>query len=142
MESAGRCGIQCLDGANEATCRNAESETALSNRRQFLKDASKSAASFVLVAAVPVALTKPEPHPYSAEFFERVRQQVMHISRREGRPVQDLTIEAPRYLHVKIDVARVEVTATETPEGYRFVRLRLVGIQQPFTFNVAWKDWR
>ena len=112
----------------------------MSNRRQFISDAVKGAATFALVAAVPAALTKPDPHPYSAEFFERVREQVMHIVRREGRPVQDLTIEAPHYLHVKIDVAREEVTATETPDGFRFVRLRLTGIPQPFTFNVHWKD--
>jgi hypothetical protein len=109
------------------------------SRRQFISEALKSAAAFAAVAVIPAVL-KPAPHPYSEEFFERVRQQVMHIVRREGRPMTDLVIEAPHYLQVKIDIEKEEVTATETPEGFRFCRLRLAGISQPFTFNVPWQD--
>jgi hypothetical protein len=104
----------------------------VSDRREFLSQALKSAASFALVAAVPAALIKQDE--YDA-FLDRIRSNVIKIVRREGRPMTEIVIEPPHYLSVHIDVANEGTTVTETPEGFRFVRVKLEGIPQPFTWN-------
>jgi hypothetical protein len=101
------------------------------SRRQFLLDVAKSAAAFAVVGAIPVLVAQ---DPYD-DFLRRVGEHVKKIVRREGRGFSRIQIEAPRYLHVKIDVAKETTTVEETPDGFRFVMLWLDGDRTPHTWN-------
>jgi hypothetical protein len=103
----------------------------LRDRREFLKDALKSAATLAVAGAIPVLVSQ---DPYD-DFLRRVGEHVKRIVRREGRGFSRIQIEAPHYLHVHIDVANERTTVEETPEGFRFVKLWLEGDPSPHTWN-------
>jgi hypothetical protein len=103
----------------------------VSDRREFLKDALKSAAAFAVVGAIPVFVSQ---DPYD-NFLRSLGEHVKRIVKREGRPLARIQIEAPHYLHVKIDVANETTMAEECPDGFRFVKLWLEGEETPHTWN-------
>lgn len=91
----------------------------------------KSATTFVVAGAIPVLFP---PDPYD-DFLRRVGEHVRRIVQREGRALARIQIEAPSYLHVKIDVANERTTVKQTPVGFRFVKLWLEGDPTPHTWN-------
>jgi hypothetical protein len=103
----------------------------VSDRREFLKDALKSAATFAVAGAIRI-LSQSDAYD---DFLRRVRNHVIKIVRREGRGFARIQIEAPHYLHVHIDVANETTTVEQTPDGFRFVKLWLEGDRTPHTWN-------
>ena len=104
----------------------------MSNRREFLKDALKSAATFAVAGAIPVLVSQTDAYD---DFLRNVGEHVKKIVRREGRGFARIQIEPPHYLHVHIDVVNERTTVEETPEGFRFVKLWLEGDTAPYTWN-------
>jgi hypothetical protein len=112
--------------------RKSYEEEVVKDRRAFLKDALKSAATLAVVGAIPVLLSRPDAYN---DFLRRVGEHVTKIIRREGRGFARIQIEAPHYLHVHIDVANERTMVEETTEGFRFVKLWLEGDPTPHTWN-------
>ena len=106
----------------------------MSDRREFLKDALKSAAVFATAGAIPILASQPDAYD---DFLRRVGEHVKKIVRRDGRGLARIVIEPPEYISVHIDVANETTTVKETPEGFRLCKVWLEGWnewQRPYTW--------